>query len=121
MSYRVLVVDTDARTLAGVVDRLNEVAYDAVGAATFDEARRHLQDTPPDLLITAVRLGPFNGLQLVLRARLDYPDTPVIVTHPRPDAALQAEAACFGATWIPSADPWDVTAAAARIFAARPM
>ena len=37
--------------------------------ADFEAARRTLAGTPCDLLITQLRLGPFNGLHLVYLAR----------------------------------------------------
>src|SRR5207244_11467109 len=54
--------------------------YRGAAVSTFQHAKQHVALDCPDLLITAVRLGAFNGLQLVLRVRAECGDLPVIVT-----------------------------------------
>ena len=66
-------------------------------ASTFEEGRRVLRDDNPDLLIADVRLGAFNGLQLIATgpARI-----PAIVVSGFDDSVLQAEARAFGAEYL---------------------
>jgi DNA-binding NtrC family response regulator len=66
-------------------------------AATFDEAKAILIASPPAVLITGVRLGQFNGLHLVIRSRIDHPETASFVILEKPDAAAEQEAAAHGA------------------------
>ena len=54
---------------------LAAAGYKVLVAGTFQEGARLLREAVPDLLITDVRLGEFNGLQLV-------------VSNPRPKAAI---------------------------------
>lgn len=56
-------------------------------------------------LITAERLGPHDGLHLVLRARAGRPAVVVVVTTRRPDQAVEAEATILGAVSVVA--PWD--------------
>ena len=41
------------------------------------------------MLIADVRLGQFNGLQLLLRARADRPDVTAVITCSFPDKVLE--------------------------------
>lgn len=99
-SPSILVVDDDASTLRGLVELLNRSGFQAYGVSSFAEGRRVLDETPVNLLITDVRLGPSNGLQLVLRAQMTVPPTPVIVITGFADAVLENEARCMGATFV---------------------
>ena len=65
---RVLIVDDDGSTRRGLVQLLLQAGYDATAVGTFDEARRIISATPPDLLITDIRLEAYNGLQLILNS-----------------------------------------------------
>lgn len=67
-SPSVLVVDDDVETLAIVEFWLKDTGYDVVTCSRFDAARNYLAAHSPDALVTDIRLGEFNGLQLALRA-----------------------------------------------------
>jgi DNA-binding NtrC family response regulator len=87
----ILVVDTNAAGRAEVIDPLFTAGYHVTAAASFDEAKARLTENPPDLLITEIRLGAFNGLQLVMRARVRH-FIPAIVVTAFHDPVLEAEA-----------------------------
>jgi len=86
----ILVVEDDQDTLDGWVELLHHAGYRVTAAASFEEGRRELESSP-DMLITDIRLGPYNGLQLVVRARLANPSLPVLVVTAFHDPVLQAE------------------------------
>src|SRR5947208_16170064 len=88
----VLVVESDPSDLSSIVGLLRSAGYRVAAAAAFDEAKLLLASESPDLLITGLRLGPYNGLHLVLRSRADHPAMAAIVTSQYPDAVLEAEA-----------------------------
>src|SRR5581483_8055891 len=88
----VLVVDVDAQELQSTVLLLRAGGYRVTTAANFEEAKRQLASETPDLLITGLRLGPYNGLHLILRSRVDHPERAAIVTTRFPDPVLQEEA-----------------------------
>jgi len=88
----VLVVDSDPSDLSSTVAVLEAAGYRVASAAAFDEAKQLLASESPDLLITGLRLGPYNGLHLILRSRLDHPEMAAIVTTHFSDPVLQAEA-----------------------------
>jgi len=88
----VLVVDVDPEDLRSTVPLLRSAGYRVSTAAGFDEAKKQLSAEAPDLLITGVRLGSYNGLHLILRGRIDHPAMAAIVTTHFPDPVLEAEA-----------------------------
>ena len=63
---KILVVEDDTASRTGLVKILQNAGHEAFGAATFDEGRRLLTETHFDLLIVDLRLGGFNGLQLIV-------------------------------------------------------
>ena len=94
---RVLIVDDDGSTRRGLVQLLVQAGYDATAVGTFEEARRIISGTPPDLLITDIRLEEYNGLQLILNS----PRTiPTIVITGFADPVLEAEARRGGAAYM---------------------
>ena len=58
---------------------LRDADYGVTGAATYDAAKSLLAANAYDLLICDVRLRGFNGLNLVMQSRSDYPDMAVII------------------------------------------
>ena len=86
---RILVVDDDLSTRAGLCELLQRAGYLCISAATFEAAKAILRSSPPDLLITDIRLGAFNGLQLVIEQVRKIPS---IVMTAFDDHTLQAAA-----------------------------
>ncbi len=97
MSARILLVDDDPDYLTVTRDLLERGGHVVLVASTFEEGRRVLREDSPDLLIADVRLGAFNGLQLVATDRGRIPS---IIVSGFDDAVLQAEAAGFGAEYL---------------------
>ncbi|HUF39328.1 MAG TPA: response regulator [Anaerolineales bacterium] len=92
-----LIVDDHRVTRLGLAEMLTDAGYTVVTAGTFPDARRILKEAPPDLLIADVRLGSFNGLQLVISG----PNrVPAIVITGYDDAVLEAEARRSGAEYL---------------------
>ena len=98
-SAGILIVEDDREALAAWVELLRAAGYAVTGAATFEEARGALT-AAPDLLITEVRLGAYNGLHLVVRARSQSPHTAAIVLTAFPDAVIKAEAERMNAIYV---------------------
>jgi DNA-binding NtrC family response regulator len=79
---------------------LEGAGFDVQVTDTFSEARRRLDASPPDVLLTQLRLGSNNGLHLVLLGRLRYPGMGAIVTCRTGDTVLQAETDRMGVTFL---------------------
>lgn len=97
MPHTILIVDTDTKTLARTAVSLRTAGYDVVTADGFEEGKRLLDSNTPDLLLTAMRLGAFNGLHLVVRGRTLRPTMAAIVVGARADRGLEADALSLGA------------------------
>src|SRR5262245_7905271 len=97
MPARVLIVDDDKTTREGLAEFLEGAGYEALAIGTFEEASRILRTTPPDLLIADVRLGPFNGLQLVIGSPQPVP---AIIITGFADPVLEADARRRGADYV---------------------
>ena len=88
----ILVVSNDGIGLTHVLKVLTAAGYRASGASTFEEAKCSLADRSPDLVIADERLGLYNGLHVIVRARAGHPDVGAIVTTPVKNRALEADA-----------------------------
>ena len=100
LPFRILVVDDDENTLAGIVELLRDADYHVTGAAAYDAAKRLLEASSYDLLITDVRLRAFNGLNLVMKSRADYPDIAVIIISGYEEPLMEMEASRYQATFV---------------------
>ena len=95
--YRILIVEDHEATRRGLRALLTNAGYVVLSASTFAEGRRSLSEQAPDLLIADVRLGEYNGLQLVATAPFAVPG--IIVTG-FPDPVLESEALRLGAHYM---------------------
>jgi DNA-binding response OmpR family regulator len=97
MHGRILIVDDDEACLSGMKQLIEMAGHEALVANTFEEGRRVLRSAAPDMLIADVRLGSFNGLQLIATSLVHIP---VIVISGFDDVVLQAEARTMGAEYL---------------------
>ena len=97
---RILIVDPNRESSATTEQLLSSAGYDAASMGSFEDASRSMATSPPDVLVTAVRLGRFNGLHLALRARAEHPSLPVVVLGEDGDSGLAAEAGRLGARFV---------------------
>jgi DNA-binding NtrC family response regulator len=88
----ILIVEDDRDLLKMWVDVMTGAGYRVTGAASFDEARRALASSTPDVLLTDIRLGAYNGLQLIIRARAANPRVRAFVMTGFPDPVVRREA-----------------------------
>src|ERR1700704_3697604 len=87
--FKILIVDDDEATRAGLKLLLEGAGYKVTVAGTFAEGRLALSASTPDLLIADVRLGAFNGLHLVTT---NPRSIPTIIVTGYPDPVLKANA-----------------------------
>ena len=97
---RILVVDDDAPLLDAIERALSEAGEQVIARSSFEEARLLLKTEVFDVLLTDVRLGAFNGLQLAVLARHANPEIRIIVFSGFDDPVLHEEAEHVGATWV---------------------
>jgi two-component system response regulator RegA len=99
-TVKILIVDTDPKTLRDLGAALRREGCEPLEAPSFEEARRLWSTERPAVLIADVRLGQFNGLQLLLRARADRPDVTGVIMSAIPDKVLEADTRRFGGTFL---------------------
>ena len=99
MAGRVLLVSPSSESRHRMEQLLRGAGFSTESLATFDEARRRLTATSPDVLVTDVRLGEFNGLHLAIVGRDRRPALVAIVIGPT-DAVLARVAEQHGATFL---------------------
>lgn len=93
-------IGPDDEDRPGMVDALQSMGLTFAMADDFHEAKRILATQPPDLLITHVRLGAYNGLQLVLRGKATNPRMAAIVVSDMADAVLKREVESMEGTMV---------------------
>lgn len=96
---RILVVDDEPAVLDMLALGIRRGGYEVVAVARFEDARRSIVEDPPEALVTDVRLGFFNGLQLALLMRDARPDAPIIVLSGFDDPTLRREAERLGGVY----------------------
>ena len=96
----VLIVDDDEAMLRLITNWVGGAGHTVVSFGQFAEAKSYLATAKPDVIIADVRLGAFNGLQLVIQAKLDHPEITAIVLTGFYDPVLSGEVSKPGATYL---------------------
>jgi CheY-like chemotaxis protein len=96
----VLVVDPVLEDLLQTVALLSTAGFHVTAAASFAQAKPLLTSDSPAVLLTALRLGMYNGLHLVVRGKATQPNLAALVTSPIADPVLEREAEQLGATFV---------------------
>jgi DNA-binding NtrC family response regulator len=86
--------------------------------STFADARARLDASPPDLLVTSVRLQAHNGLHLVYLAGRHSPSTRCLVSAQDDDVWFAQEVQAAGAFFVPAR--WLATALHSYVAASLP-
>jgi DNA-binding response OmpR family regulator len=97
---RVMIVDDEPLMLAAMERFVTIWGWTAIGCSSFEQARTYLNGQAPDALIVDVRLGEYNGLQLVHMARHHDPEMPVVAVSGFDDAVLRHDAERLGAYYL---------------------
>jgi DNA-binding NtrC family response regulator len=95
-----MIVDDDEGVLQAMGKLLARWGYDPVLFAGFEDARSWLAEHAPAAVVVDVRLGKYNGLQLVHLARKGNPQTVAVAVSGFDDPVLRAEAAQAGAPYL---------------------
>jgi len=99
-SQRVLIVDDEPALLEAIKIAFTRAGREVVACDSFEAARDRLLAEDFDVMLTDVRLGAFNGLQLAVIARDQDREMGIIVFSGFDDPVLRAEAAGLGASYL---------------------
>ena len=97
---QVLVVATTTDLIGRIADALTGAGHAVTVERDFRSGAGVLDRQKPALLISEVRLGEFNGLHLMIRARLAHPSMRAILLDRSPDSVLEADAHRHGAVYL---------------------
>ena len=97
---QVMIVDDDPVVLDAMQRLLALWGYSTIAYTRFDEARASLASQSPDALIVDIRLGEYNGLQLVHIAKRSNPSLAIVVVSGYDDPVLRSEAVQAGAAYL---------------------
>lgn len=96
----VVIVDDDVSCLAAVEQIVRHWGHDTVTFRSFEEARAYLTQATPAVVIVDVRLGTYNGLQLIHFSQERSPATQWLVVSGFDDPVLRKEATKLGALFL---------------------
>jgi DNA-binding NtrC family response regulator len=96
-SATALIVDTDAVQVFHLGRSIEAAGFRCLSAPGFVPARRCIYDYHPEIIITNLRLGAFNGIHLAYLAKVHNAATRVMVYAREYDRLLAAEAVAAGA------------------------
>lgn len=99
-SKRILVVDDDVAIASLYATAFRAAGHEVSIANRFEEARMHLRGNIPDGLLTDIRLGEYNGLQLAMLYRSLSPTGTIVIVSGHPDPVIEREAAALGAEFF---------------------
>ena len=97
---KILILDDEPAVAALYAMALEGAGHDVVVCTGFEEARAHLKTEVPAGLLTDVRVGEYNGLQLALLFRSVSPEGAVMVVSGHDDAVIRREVADIGASFL---------------------
>ena len=84
----ILLVDDDHGVRVGLARALRSDGWNVIAAASGAEALERLNEQPPDLLITDLRMAEVSGWDLLFHERLHRPDMPIFVISALQPAVL---------------------------------
>ncbi len=96
----VMIVDDDVSCLTAIEQIVTLWGHATVTFTSFEDARAYLAHARPEVAIVDVRLGDYNGLQLVHLIQQKSPATRLFVVSGFDDPVLRAEATRLGAVYL---------------------
>ena len=119
LPFRILVLDDDEHTLAGIVELLRDAQYLVTAATTYDAAKRLLRLGTFDLLIADIRLRGFNGIHLIRQSHTEQPEMALMIITGYDEPMMEVEAGRYGAAFVRKPiRPTEFLAAVARALLA---
>jgi ActR/RegA family two-component response regulator len=104
----VLVVDDNEAALDGLTELLRGAGLPVVACQTFEAARVFASRNPVGTLLTDVRLGDHNGLQLIHLVHSQHPNARLVAFSGYDDPVVKRDAEAFGASYL--SKPLDLSA-----------
>jgi two-component system, response regulator RegA len=97
---KILILEDDVRVANAYAEALRENGNEVTVCTGFEEARDYLKKDCPDSLLTDIRVGQYNGLQLALLFRSICPEGRVVVVTGHDDSVLKNEVRAMNAEYL---------------------
>lgn len=97
---RILILEDDLRVAEVFALTLRGAGHDVVVCNDFEQGRSELKRSLPDALLTDIRLGQYNGLQLAFLYRSLSPEGIVVAVSGHDDPVIRREIASLGAEFL---------------------
>lgn len=79
MAFKILVAEDEEITLSNIIDSLEEVGFEVYGTLDGAEAFSRMKDDNFDVLIADIKMPHLSGIDLLEKAKGQYPETEVII------------------------------------------
>ncbi len=79
MADFILLIDDDDNLRKVTEYNLTSGGFKVISAGSGKQGLKAFADQPPDLVVTDIKLGDVNGLEILKKVKIDSPDTPVII------------------------------------------
>jgi putative nucleotidyltransferase with HDIG domain len=94
---KVLVVDDESSVCLVLTEGLSALGYECQACLNGEDALNLMQQQPPDIVITDLRMPGMSGLEFLEKARQDYPRTVFLMVTGVEDVRLATQAMKLGA------------------------
>jgi DNA-binding response OmpR family regulator len=95
-----LVVEDEQAVLGLLATWLTDEGYEIVTCSRYEDARRYLATQTPAALVTDIRLGAYNGLQLATVLHDRRPDVPIVIVSAWDDLLMREETRRLGGVFL---------------------
>jgi DNA-binding response OmpR family regulator len=96
----ILILEDDELAGPFFASVLTGAGHEVLLCTSFEQAREELRHRLPAGLLTDVRVGEYNGLQLALMFRSLAPVAPILVVSGHDDEVIKSEARSLGASFL---------------------
>jgi DNA-binding response OmpR family regulator len=100
LGHALLVYTVSREDAVSTARALAELGFTVTVTTNFAAAKQRVLTRPPDLLVTELRLGAFNGVHLVLAGRSVRRDLAAVVLGGAEDGKLREDAEAAGAMFL---------------------
>jgi DNA-binding response OmpR family regulator len=97
---KILVLDDDPTVAAVYALALESAGHKVIVCTGFEEARDYVKEHVLDGVLTDVRVGEYNGLQLAILFRSLSPSGALLIVSGHEDGVIRKEAEQMGATFL---------------------
>ena len=99
-SRKILVLDDEPAVAGLYALALENAGYEVIVCTRFDEARAYVKDHVLDGVLTDIRVGEYNGLQLAILFRSLRPHGALLIVSGHEDPVIRKEVEQMDATFL---------------------